>query len=59
MGLEYSPDEDTEESEDDLGSGDLMFGENKRAKKIPETARVVSSDLPSPWADLDSDSDTH
>ena len=46
-------------SKDELEAGDLMFGENKEAKKIPDTAKVISSDLPSPWADLDSDSDTH
>jgi hypothetical protein len=61
MGLEYTPDEDTEEIDEDGGDepGDLMFAETNEEKKIPETAKVISSDLPSPWADLDSDSDTH
>lgn len=59
MGLEYTPDEDTEDPEFEGSPEDLMFAENKNEKKIPETAKVISSDLPSPWADLDSDSDTH
>lgn len=31
----------------------------KSKSKIIEKAKVVSSDLPSPWSDLDTDSDTH
>ena len=61
MGLEYSPDDEdvSDESDESDEPGDLMFDEKKEEKKIPETAKVISSDLPSPWADLDSDTDTH
>ncbi len=61
MGLEYDPiDEAREENiEEDYTDRHLMFAENREETKIPETAKVISSDLPSPWADLDSESDTH
>ncbi len=31
----------------------------KKRTEIPNSAKVVSSDLPEPWEDLDTPSDTH
>jgi hypothetical protein len=57
MGLNFdSNDDDIPDELDHIGNevGQVTF-----RKKIPESAKVVSSELPSPWADSDTPSDTH
>lgn len=70
MGLNYIPEGGSEEpgeivfsdekstSSSELPSSDKGPLLSDKKSKI-EKAKVISSDLPSPWSDLDSDSDTH
>jgi hypothetical protein len=57
MGLNFDAGDDDDVDElDQVGS---ELGQVTFRKKIPESAKVVSSELPSPWADSDAPSDTH
>jgi hypothetical protein len=63
MGLNYIPEEEDDDS-DETGEepGEITFSEENPkpvTKPLPETAKVVSSDQPSPWSDLDTPSDVH
>ena len=63
-GLNYMPDE---KKEKDQEPGEMVFSEsrgkskkrNLKDRQIPDNSKLVSSDLPSPWEDMDTNSDTH
>lgn len=67
MGLEYLPDDGNDpdlpdeefllESEVDKKLNDEKF--QKQLKEIPESAKAISSELPAPWMDRDSNSSTN
>jgi len=57
LGMNFDAGEDGEV--DDLDKVGSEPGQVTFRKKIPESAKVVSSELPSPWADSDTPSDTH
>ena len=68
MGLNYMPDEKNEFEGSSDEPGEIVFSDRKskqpevesdKAVKIPNTAKVVSSDQPAPWSDRDDASDTH
>ena len=68
MGLNYMPDEKNEFEGSGDEPGEIVFSDlkpksseekPKKEIKIPETAKIISSDQPEPWADLDAASDTH
>ena len=63
-GLNYMPDE---KNDIETEPGEVIFSERAgkfdnrklKEKRIPDSSKVVSSDLPSPWEDMDTNSDTH
>ena len=69
MGLNYMPDEKNEfEGARGEEPGEIVFSDGKpkasevkpeKKVNLPGSAKVVSSDQPAPWSDLDTSSDTH
>ena len=66
MGAEFLP-EDTDEDSDEVTLSNIDDLNKKYANKpparqleeLPDSAKVISSNQPSPWMDLDSNSDTN
>jgi hypothetical protein len=65
MGIEFTPesalfaDEDNEIAAFDKQNAVIFDKERKTEEEVLESARVVSSELPSPWSDSDKPSSTN